>query len=159
MTATLILGAAVWADGPSPTLRRRTLHAAGLWHAGRATHLVPCGGLGLHPPTEAAAMEALLREAGIPDAAITLEDRSTTTLENIRLALPILERLGTREVLIVTDLPHAPRARLVARRLGLAAASSSPPLRGSRPGQTLRTALREAPAYAAYWWRLRGDRR
>ncbi len=156
-TAALILGAAVWPDGPSPTLRRRTLHGARLFHDRVVAQLVVCGGLGAHPPSEAEAMRRLLREAGVPDAAIHLEDRSTSTLENIRFALPILEALRINHVLIVSDAPHLPRALLTARRLGLVAAGSAP-RGGARARQQLRLALRELPAYATYLWRLRRRR-
>jgi len=151
----LILGAAVWRDGPSPTLRRRTLHAAGLYHAGLVGHLIPCGGLGRHPPAEALAMRALLLDAGVPADRITPEAASTTTEQNIRLALPILAGLGARQVVIVTDAPHAPRAVLTARRLGLTARAAWPPMRGARLWPFLRLTLREVPAYLTYWWRLR----
>ena len=153
MRAALILGAAVWEGGePSPTLRRRTLHALGLWRRGEADLLVPCGGLGRHPPTEAEAMRRLLIAEGVPDAAMLLEDRSTSTLENLRLARALL---GDRPVVIVTDRTHAPRARLIARGLGMDAVTSSPPLRGGRWRTTLRQALREVPATALALWRLR----
>ncbi|HVG46685.1 MAG TPA: YdcF family protein [Rubellimicrobium sp.] len=156
MKVALILGAAVWPDGtPSPTLRRRTLHAAALWHRGEIQALIPCGGLGLHPPTEAEAMRDLLLSEGIPAEAIRLEDRSRDTLENIRFALPILADLGATQALIVTDATHAPRARMIARRLGLPAASSSPSLRGGHLPTMVRQGLREIPATALALWRLR----
>ena len=153
-TAALILGAAVWEGGPSPTLRRRTLQGAALWHMGEVSHLVPCGGLGRHPPSEGEAMRRLLVEAGVPDEAIHPETASRDTLENIRLALPILARLGTDRVVVVTDAPHLPRALLVARRHGLKTRGSAPQ-GGARRAAQLRLALREIPAYAAYLWRLR----
>nr|WP_243730852.1 YdcF family protein [Rubellimicrobium sp. CFH 75288] len=151
----MILGAAVWPEGPSPTLRRRTLHAAALWDAGTVGALVACGGLGRHPPTEAEAMRDLLLAHGVPPDAIHLEARSRNTHENVAFALPILRRLGASEIVLVTDATHAPRARLIARGLGLRARSSSPPLRGAHPGHTLRQALRELPATAVALWRLR----
>jgi len=154
MTVILILGAAVWADGPSPTLRRRTLHAASLYHAGRGSHIIPCGGIGRHPPAEALVMRDLLIGAGVPDDRILPEATSTNTQENIGHALPLLRQLGKSEVLIVTDHYHAPRARLTARRMGLNANSASPPLRGSHPGQQMRSFLREVPALLIYWWRV-----
>ena len=157
MKVALILGAAVWPDGvPSPTLRRRTLHAAALWHRGQVQALIPCGGLGLHPPTEAEAMRILLLAEGVTAEAIRLEDRSRNTLENIRFALPILADLGATQAVIVTDATHAPRARMIARRLGLPAASSSPSLRGGHLPTMLRQSLREIPATALTFWRLRG---
>lgn len=160
MRAALILGCAVWPEGPSPTLRRRTLHAAGLWHGSEVQALIPCGGLGRHPPAEAEAMRALLLAAGVPDEAIHPEPASRSTWENIRLARPILDRIGATGVVIVTDLTHAPRARLIARGLGLRARTSSPPLRGARAGATLRQALREVPATGVALWRIaRGEGR
>jgi uncharacterized SAM-binding protein YcdF (DUF218 family) len=158
--AALILGAAVWPGGePSPTLRRRTLHAAALWHRGEVAWLVPCGGLGRNPPTEAEAMRDLLVAEGVHVQAIRLEDRSRSTHENIAFAKPILQGLGVSEVVIVTDATHAPRARLIARGLGLRAASSSPSLLGGRWRTTLKQALREVPATALALWRLRPLRR
>ena len=155
MDAILILGAAVWADGPSPTLKRRTLHAATLWHSGVAPLLVPCGGLGRHSPTEAAAMRDILRGQGIPDTAIMIEDRSTDTLENIRYALPHLKQNAATRVTIVTDLTHGPRAAMVARHFGLTATVSSPSLTGGRKRTVIRQALRECGAIPVYFWRLR----
>jgi vancomycin permeability regulator SanA len=152
MTTGLILGAAVWPDGPSPALQRRVLHAAGLYHAGRISHLIPCGGLGLYPPTEAQAMADLLRSTGIPAGHITLEDRSSTTFENLRYALPLLTG---PDVVIVTDRYHAPRAAMVARHFGLNATLSCPSLKGSHLGQQVRSGLREIPALMLYWWKLR----
>lgn len=158
--AALVLGAAVWSGGePSPTLRRRALHAAGLWHRGEVGWLVACGGLGRHPPSEAEAIRRVLVAAGVPPAAIRLEDRSRSTHENLLLARPILDALHVTEAAIVTDATHAPRARLIARGLGITATSSSPPLAGGRWRTTLRQALREVPATALALWRLRGARR
>jgi uncharacterized SAM-binding protein YcdF (DUF218 family) len=160
MKAALVLGAAVRPDGsPSPTLRRRTLQAAALWHRGEVAWIIPCGGLGRFPPAEAEAMRALLLSEGVPPEAIRIEDRSRSTHENILNALPILRDLGVEDVVVVTDLTHAPRARLIARGLGLRATSSSPSLRGARLRYTFRQALREVPATAVAVWRLIRHRR
>lgn len=153
MTTGLILGAAVWADGPSPTLRRRTLHGAALYKAGVIDRIICCGGLGKHPPSEAQVMSDLLRTAGVPTADIALEDTSTTTAENIANAVPLLD---TDAVIIITDWYHAPRARLVARRAGLIAASSAPSLDGARVWPQTKAALREVPAFIAYLTGWRG---
>jgi uncharacterized SAM-binding protein YcdF (DUF218 family) len=148
--AILVLGAAVWPGGrPSPTLRRRTLHAARLWAEGRANTMIPCGGTGRHPPAEAEVMRRLLLEEGVPDTAIHPETRSTTTGENIRFALPILAGLGISSVLIVSDAFHLPRARLLARRAGLSVETSAPPWASARLSVQVRGALREIPAYLA----------
>lgn len=147
----LVLGAAVWADGPSPTLARRAARAAALWHAGAVRHVIGCGGTGRHPPAEAVAIRDLLVAAGVPADRITCEAASTTTRENVGLSLPHLAALGAREVVIVTDLWHQPRARLVARRLGLRAGGVHPPLRGTRPAAQARMALRELAGLVWHW--------
>jgi uncharacterized SAM-binding protein YcdF (DUF218 family) len=153
MTTGLVLGAAVWADGPSPTLARRTNHAASLYHAGKIDRIICCGGLGKHPPTEAEVMAKLLHSSGIPREKVVLEDRSTTTSENILNALSLLD---TNSVVVVTDWYHAPRARLLAHRAGLTASTSSPSLRGARLWPQIKATLREVPAYFAYLLRLKG---
>lgn len=156
----LVLGAAVWPGGrPSPTLERRARHAAALWQAGEVGAIVASGGLGRHGPSEAEVIAALCHAGGVPEAALVLEARSTSTEENLRFSLPLLRAMGAREVVIVTDGFHAPRARLAARRLGLArelgvVRSDSPraPLTAGR----VKAGLREVPAYLWYALRLRG---
>ena len=152
MTTALILGAAVWETGPSPTLRRRTEHAALLFHAGEVDRIIACGGLGQHPPTEAEVMAELLRKSAVPSSAIVREDRSTNTGENIRFATALLTET---DITIVTDWYHAPRARLVAKREGLSATTSCPEIDGAKLWPQLKGALREIPAYFAYLIRLK----
>lgn len=150
MKAIMILGAAVWRDGPSPTLRRRTQHGAALWRAQQNRVVVCCGGLGRHPPSEAEAMRDILLAEGVKAGAIHLEAASRNTAENIALARPILERLNLNEVILVSDWYHLPRARMVARRAGLIATTSALPLHGARIWPQIKGALREIPAFVAY---------
>ncbi|PTX01086.1 YdcF family protein [Pararhodobacter aggregans] len=150
----LILGAAVWPGGePSPTLARRTAHAIGLYHAGHVGRIMGCGGLGTHPPTEAALIARLCGEAGIPEDRILVEDRSTSTRENLRNAKALLPEAA--RVVIVTDPYHAPRARLIAWQIGLRATTSSPGWDQIGPKQRRRHVPREALALAAVLLRLR----
>jgi uncharacterized SAM-binding protein YcdF (DUF218 family) len=154
--AILVLGAAVWSGGrPSPTLERRTAKAARLWHEGAGQVVIPCGGVGRYPPSEAEVMRTLLGAAGVPDSAIHLEDTSTSTAENITEAKLILDRLGIGAVVIVSDAYHLPRARMIARRSGLEVETASPPLRGARVRTVLKGTLREIPAYLAEYLGLR----
>jgi uncharacterized SAM-binding protein YcdF (DUF218 family) len=153
----IILGAAVWREGPSPTLRRRTLHAAALYQSRHITSLVLCGGVGQNPPSEAAVMQDILLGAGVPMDAMVLEDHSTTAGKNIRFAQDLIHETDVAiiEVVIITDWYHAPRAKLIARRAGLRVTSSSPSLRGAKFWPQTKLALREIPAYIAYAIRLR----
>jgi uncharacterized SAM-binding protein YcdF (DUF218 family) len=117
--------------------------------------VVPCGGIGRHPPSEALVMRRLLIEQGVPNDRIHPEDGSTSTAQNIAYAARILETLGIGSVVIVSDAYHLPRARLLARRLGLKVETSAPPSKGARPTTQIKGALREIPAYLAAWLRIR----
>ncbi len=148
----LVLGAAVWSGGrASPTLARRALKGADLVLSGKANAIVACGGLGRHGPSEAQVIKDICIAAGVPAACIHLEDRSTTTAENIRFALPILTALGSRRVLVVTDRYHSLRAILIARRFGLNAVAQSTTLEGSTPRRIAYAYLREAFALAKFF--------
>jgi len=52
----------------------------------------------------------LLLEKGVPEAAITLENRSHSTLENAEFSVPLLRALGAKRVIIVTTWYHSRRA-------------------------------------------------
>ncbi|MEL6642097.1 MAG: YdcF family protein [Pseudomonadota bacterium] len=154
MTAIVILGAAVGPRGPSPSLRRRTLHGAGLYHAGQGDIVVPCGGLGPYPPTEAEAMRDILRDEGVPITAIHCDDQSLSTYENLANAQKILVAHGKPDIILVTDSLHAPRARLTAWALGLKARADTPPLKPMPVKTRLRRFRHEAFAFPIYLVRL-----
>jgi uncharacterized SAM-binding protein YcdF (DUF218 family) len=145
--AIVVLGCALDRSGaPTPALERRTRHGVALHRAGAAPFLVLSGG-GPHPRSEAAAMAEIARAAGIPEAAILLEDRSRNTFENAAFTVPLLVERGATRVVLVSDFYHLPRARLMFRLAGLpvaaVAAPPSPPLR-----RVLPMILREAAATA-----------
>jgi len=120
--AIVALGAAFRRDGhPSSALVRRTHHALALYVAGAAPLLLftggPCGGDGRR--SEAEAMAAIARDAGVPEAVILLEPQARNTRENAAFSAEMLRPRGGQRVLLVTDPFHMPRARLVFRAEGL----------------------------------------
>lgn len=152
-SAVVMLGAAVWPGGePSPTLERRAGHAAHLFLHEQADFLVLCGGLGKHPPTEAEVAAEICTAKGVAHEALILEDRSTTTLENLENARNLLARHGCSRVWVVTDRYHLPRAVLTARILGLRAKGSAPGTESipSSRKQQIYSTLREIPAFFYY---------
>lgn len=144
--AIVVLGCRVNEDGrASRVLARRARRAASLWLDGRAPLVVLTGGVGSHPPSEARAAAAILRERGVPDDAMILEERSTSTAENARFARALTD---ARRVLIVTDGFHATRAALVfAREFDEVAVS--PVTAG--PWVRTKGALREVPLLVRDW--------
>lgn len=151
----VVLGAAVWPGGePSPTLARRAAHAVALYRSGTVQGILGCGATGRHPPAESEVIARLCRAAGVPDAALLYDSCSRTTRENLLNAQAILRAQGAR-ALIVTDPYHAPRARLIARQIGLACTVSCPSWRLIGPRQWARHLLREGVALLATLLRQR----
>ena len=151
------MGAAVWPGGqPSPTLVRRTRAAAALYRDGHVDLLVPTGGLGQHPPTEAEAMIRILRAEGVPGDAILPEDRATTTMESAVFVARLLSERGIDRATVVSDTYHLPRCWLAFRsqgwRCGLQAAGRASPRPKARIAA--RAWAREAAALPYYAWRI-----
>jgi uncharacterized SAM-binding protein YcdF (DUF218 family) len=80
--------------------------------------MITSGGQGPDEPvSEARAMADYLIAAGVPEGAILLEDRSTTTLENLTFSRRIMvERKPDYRCVVVTSNYHVLRAALYARR-------------------------------------------
>jgi len=141
--AILVLGAAMHAPGsPGPALIRRATHAAQLWHKAPAPLILATGGNG-----EAEAIAEICRRHAVPDACILTETEARNTAENFALSAPLLHARGIFAVTLVTDDYHMPRARLLARRAGIAVAPSAPRHPVGSPHRHLATLLREAAAY------------
>lgn len=152
----VVLGAAVWAHGrPSPTLWRRTMHAVALAQSGAAGHLLLTGGVGRHPPSEAAVMRGVAERAGVAASRLVLEETATTTLESARACARIIAERGWTRVLVVTDRYHLARSLLAFRHFGVRARGSAPPEPGDTAAWTwLLLHLRELVAIPWYLLRL-----
>ena len=103
----------------SACVQARAHHAAQLYERGLSTHIIPSGGLTGPPPSEAAAMAQVLRSDGVPSEAITLEDRSFSTVQNIQYSRAIMRARGWRTAILVTEPNHIKRAALIAHDAGL----------------------------------------
>jgi uncharacterized SAM-binding protein YcdF (DUF218 family) len=71
--------------------------------------LVLSGGVTFSAVSEAAEMAAIARGMGVAQDAIVLEERSTTTWENVAFSRPLVA--GADRVVLVSDGGHAARAR------------------------------------------------
>jgi uncharacterized SAM-binding protein YcdF (DUF218 family) len=157
--AAVVLGAQVLPGGrPSGTLHARTLHAAKLHVAGAVGLLIPTGGVGEYPPSEAEVMARILRQAGVPEEDILLEGEAGSTRESARLVAELARERGIRNLLLVTDPLHCVRAVEAFRVEGFDAQASpvySSPTwrrRGMRRGQFVRE------VGALLWYRMRRGR-
>lgn len=83
--------------------------------------MIPSGGQGGDETvSEASAMAGYLREKDIPEEKIILEDRSTTTFENLKNSKAIIDaREGSKYTALVTSNYHVYRALRYCRRVGM----------------------------------------
>ena len=90
----------------------RMWHAARLYKAGKAPVLILSGGLAFAEGTmsEAASMQTFLRDLGVPDAAMLLEERSVNTRENAQFTAKLMHERGMQSLLLVTSALHMPRS-------------------------------------------------
>lgn len=117
----LILGSKVNGDVPSADLMARIETAAEYLSENPDAVCVACGAQGPgENRTEAEVIREGLVSRGIDSSSIYLEDRSTSTQENIGNALTVVEANGlNRNLAIVTDEYHEYRACSVARGYGV----------------------------------------
>ena len=80
----IVLGAQVYKNGPSPVLKFRLDKAYEYLSANPETRCIVTGGQGSNEPfTEASCMADYLVKRGIDSGRIILEDKSTTTAQNL----------------------------------------------------------------------------
>ena len=118
----LILGSGLKNNHPSPTLQARL--DKGLIEARRlpSANILLTGGIGINQTqSEAAVMADYLMMRGIEPSRILLEERSTSTYENLvfsKALLPDIDPLFTRIMIVSSDF-HLLRARAIAHQLNL----------------------------------------
>lgn len=118
----LVLGAGAPGGVASPVLAQRLDKAFALAQRYPLAPVVVSGGRGLgQQPSEARVMADYLQQRGLPVQRIVLEERSTSTHENIIFSAQQLAPLGftsSSPVLIVTSDFHTLRALRIARKAG-----------------------------------------
>lgn len=119
----IVLGCGIKKDGTvTPLLRGRLDAAIRAWKAGNGqAKIITSGGQGPDEViSEARSMANYLLEQGVPEDSILLEDRSTTTEENLAYSQAIIaEHGGAAHCTIATSSYHTLRAAMFARRAGM----------------------------------------
>ena len=118
----IILGARLYGDIPSPGLYERLKVAEEYLKENTELKVIVSGGQGPDEDiSEAEAMERYLLNNGIDKNKIIIEDKSTSTFENIKNSLYIIKEIDNEEsprVLLVTNSFHIFRSKFLANRLG-----------------------------------------
>ena len=127
----IVLGAAVYGDEPSLTLVRRLEGARDYLNAYPDAVAIVSGGQGAGENiTEAQAMHDWLIANGIAAERILMEDKATSTMENLQFSFELIRARGDEpdgHVAIVSSAYHLYRAKLMAERQGVTAAGVAAP--------------------------------
>jgi len=116
---TLVLGAGIEKNGQlTDILADRVITACELFHTGKTTYLIMSGTFNNRDYNEPEAMKNFARSHGVTDSAIRLDKAGFTTF---RSCINVLYTYKPKELLIVTQFFHLPRALLIARALGIEA--------------------------------------
>ncbi len=131
--AVVVLGCKIDGNRPSLMLSRRLNAAKRYLDANPDTVAVLSGGFGDGlSRSEASVMRDYLVANGVEPGRLMLEERSTSTDENLRFSAGVLRGMGLDgEIVVATDGFHQLRAHLWAKRCGLertSAVSSATPL-------------------------------
>lgn len=115
-----VLGAPISTDGPSEEFRERLLAGKRLFDAGGHKQIILLGGTPLGGLlSEAACGREFLMRQGVAEAAVTIEERSRHTLENLRNLRELLGPENAEPVVLVTHAYHAARVGELANGLGI----------------------------------------
>lgn len=141
--------------------------AMALYQAQRAPRVVLSGGALEGDVSEAKGMAHRMRQNGIPETALILENDSRTTYENAALTEDELQKHGIHTVLLVTSALHMPRAMAAFSKQGVQAiatptppqitlpadGSLSPWVPNARALEASRSIIKEYVGLFVYWWR------
>lgn len=141
----VVLGAKVRYDGPSVSLMDRIRAAADYMNAHPEVIAIVSGGQGPDEPMpEAQCMYEELVKLGIDPTRIWMEDKATSTWENLHFALDMIEeKTGQRpeKIGLLSSEYHMFRAKMFAKECGVEAVGI--PARTSRLSQMINHFMRE----------------
>lgn len=149
----VVLGAAVHGDVPSLALTNRMRGALEYLNENPNSVVIASGGQGKgENKSEAQAMYDWFTANGVAPERIIMEDKSTSTLENLKNSFAIIRERGDDpegNVTVVSSAYHLYRAKLYARMLGVEVAGF--PGKWDYPIATLNYYIREAFGVTYLW--------
>ncbi|GGA24809.1 YdcF family protein [Paenibacillus physcomitrellae] len=115
----IVLGASLWDDYPSPGLAERLDRAVQDYRDGKFPMFIVTGGLDSSKAnrTEAEGMALYLERHGVPDDHILLENKATSTYENLLYSQRIMKERDMKTAIIITHDFHGRRSLEIARSL------------------------------------------
>jgi vancomycin permeability regulator SanA len=149
----VIFGAAVWSKNkPSPVLRERILKALSLYRSDKVKTFVVTGGHARGELTEAQVAKNLLVEKGIDESNIIVENKTTSTAEQVRyIRDSIFIKNNYRNLILVSDNFHLRRITEMCKFNGMSpiGVSSDSPLLDDN---IIFYAVRESAGLILFWY-------
>ena len=124
----IVFGAGLFGDQPSRSLRDRLDAAVQYLESSPHTNVIVSGGKGPDELiTEAEAMRTYLLQAGVHENRIFMEERSTSTKENIQFSKALIQsqpndtgkKLDELSIVVISSEYHLHRIRYLAKKAGL----------------------------------------
>lgn len=146
----IVFGAGLWRDGsPTPVLRDRVATAANLYFKGKVEKLLMSGDNIREDYNEPGAMREYAIDLGVPAEDIVLDYAGRRTYDTCFRAREIFH---LKEVILVTQRFHLPRAIYTCNALRVSAVGVQADQREYRPGSAVFWSLRELVATLAALW-------
>ncbi|MFN2158664.1 MAG: vancomycin high temperature exclusion protein [Anaerolineales bacterium] len=150
--AAIVFGAGLRRDGtPTSVLRDRVSTAVQLYKAGKISKILMSGDNRFNYYNEPGAMKEFAIDLGIPEEAIVLDYAGRRTYDTCYRARDIF---GLREVILVTQNFHLPRALFTCNSLGVSAVGVSADSDFYRRRSQIFWNIREVPATIAAFWHI-----
>jgi vancomycin permeability regulator SanA len=144
MPVAIVFGAGLWRDGtPTTVLRDRIAIAAELYFSGKVQKILMSGDNSYLDYNEPGAMREYALSLGVPHAAIVLDYAGRRTYDTCYRGRAIF---GVKDVILVTQSFHLPRALYTCNALGLKAVGVPSDQQEYRLVSVLYWNLRELPA-------------
>lgn len=116
----IILGCSVYGETPSTFLQWRIEEGYRLYKKGYGKYILASGGKGPGENiSEAEAMKRYLMSKGIKEEYIIKEDKSTTTMENLKNCKNMMEKKNLKNAVVVSNKYHLKRASLMTNKVGI----------------------------------------
>ncbi len=101
---------------------KRLIKGIGLFHQNFAPLIIMSGGSGsLFDQSQKGAlmMKEIAMDLGVPEESIIVETESRNTRENATSTKQILDKIGAKRVLLVTNAHHMPRSHALFKKIGV----------------------------------------
>lgn len=114
----IVLGAGTDKGVVSPIFKERLNHSVYLFNENRVDMILLTGGYGdKQNQSDSYLAKHYLLSQGIPNEVILIEEKSRYTIENLSESIKIMDSLGLKSALIVTDPLHMKRSIELAKKI------------------------------------------